>query len=83
MVKLKFPWQQSVAHLFSITESLNSKCNTCVLFLYVGQIVLFLKRTLKEQLFNLELMRRRPAVDQYMSYLKAHYNTREYEHMLQ
>ncbi|XP_052768917.1 spermatogenesis-defective protein 39 homolog [Mya arenaria] len=46
-------------------------------------VVVFLKRTLKEQLFNLELMRRPVAVEQYLAYLKAHFNLHQYEHMLQ
>ncbi|KAH3853184.1 spermatogenesis-defective protein 39 homolog [Dreissena polymorpha] len=49
----------------------------------ITAVVVFLKRTLKDQLFNLELMRRPVAVEQYLAYLRAHYNTHEYEHMLQ
>lgn len=44
--------------------------------------VLFAKRTLSEQLFNMELMRRPPAIDQYLAYLKSHYNLKELEYML-
>ncbi|KAL5008167.1 hypothetical protein ScPMuIL_013748 [Solemya velum] len=39
--------------------------------------VLFLKRTIKPSMFNLELTRRPLAVNQYCSYLKAHYNIKE------
>ncbi|XP_060590759.1 spermatogenesis-defective protein 39 homolog isoform X2 [Ruditapes philippinarum] len=45
--------------------------------------VVFMKRTLKDGIFNLELLRRPEAVDQYLAYLKAHYNLNEYSHMLE
>ncbi|XP_053406050.1 spermatogenesis-defective protein 39 homolog isoform X2 [Mercenaria mercenaria] len=45
--------------------------------------IVFMKRTLKDALFNLELLRRPEAVDQYLAYLKAHYNMNEYAHMLE
>ena len=46
-------------------------------------VVIFLKRTLSEQIFYYELTRRQDAVDQYLAYLKAHFNTRELEYMLE
>ena len=46
-------------------------------------VVIFLKRTLNEQIFYFELIKRQDAVDQYLSYLKAHFNVREFEFMLE
>ncbi|KAL4237699.1 spermatogenesis-defective protein 39 [Mactra antiquata] len=45
--------------------------------------VIFMKRTLTDALFNLELLRRPVAVDQYLAYLKAHYNLNAYANMLE
>lgn len=45
--------------------------------------VLFLKQTLREGLFNVELIRRPVAIDQYLAYLKAQFSMKEYESMLE
>lgn len=44
--------------------------------------VIWLKRTIKDQIFNLELRKRPEAVDQYLVYLRAHYNMKELEDVL-
>lgn len=44
--------------------------------------VIHLKRTIKDQIFNLELRKRPEAVDQYLVYLRSHYNLKELEDVL-
>lgn len=45
--------------------------------------VVFMKQTLRKQLFHLELLRRPAAIDQYLAYLKAQFNVDEYSEMLE
>lgn len=48
----------------------------------IFQILLFIKKTIKPSIFNLELQRRPVAANHLISYLKAHYDFKELEDLL-
>jgi len=74
-----------ISFVFKEEQKLWFTHNVSVLhyLVFCRQAVVFVKRTLRDQLFHLELLRRPLAVEQYLAFLRAHFNLHDYEHMLQ